>query len=45
MKTLKSVTSQAGVENLIYLVRGHRVMLDADLARLYEVETKALNAL
>lgn len=27
----------------MYLVRGHRVMLDADLARLYEVETKALN--
>ena len=27
----------------IYLVRGHRVMLDSDLAALYEVETKALN--
>jgi len=27
----------------IYVIRGHRVMLDADLAALYGVETKALN--
>ncbi|MFO7709221.1 MAG: ORF6N domain-containing protein [Desulfobacterales bacterium] len=26
----------------IYLIRGHRVMLDQDLASLYQVETKAL---
>jgi hypothetical protein len=26
----------------IYLIRGHKVMLDADLAELYEVETKVL---
>ena len=26
----------------IYVIRGHRVMLDSDLAELYEVETKAL---
>lgn len=31
------------VEALIYNVRGHKVMLDHDLARLYGVETKALN--
>ena len=30
-------------EAMIYIVRGQRVMLDADLARLYEVETKQLN--
>ena len=30
------------VQNLIYEVRGKRVMLDFDLARLYGVETKAL---
>ena len=30
------------VENLIYLVRGHKVMLDEDLARLYDVETRIL---
>jgi hypothetical protein len=32
-----------GIERAIHLVRGHRVMLDADLARLYGVETKNLN--
>jgi hypothetical protein len=26
----------------IYLIRGHKVMLDADLAELYQVETRAL---
>jgi hypothetical protein len=31
------------IENLIYTIRGRKVMLDRDLARLYEVETKAVN--
>ena len=31
------------IQNLIYVIRGQRVMLDSDLARLYEVETKRLN--
>lgn len=31
------------IKNLIYTIRGHRVMLDSDLAMLYEVETKRLN--
>ena len=31
------------IENLIYEVRGKQVMLDSDLAKLYEVETKQLN--
>ena len=31
------------VEQLIYFVRGKRVMLDADLAQLYEVDVKSLN--
>ncbi len=31
------------IKNLIHTIRGHRVMLDSDLALLYEVETKALN--
>lgn len=31
------------IQNLIYVIRGQRVMLDYDLAKLYEVETKALN--
>ena len=31
------------VKNLIYEVRGYKVMLDSDLADLYEVPTKRLN--
>ena len=31
------------VQNLIYEIRGQRVMLDSDLAKLYQVETKVLN--
>ena len=31
------------IENMIYVIRGHKVMLDSDLASLYGVETKALN--
>ena len=30
------------IQNLIYVIRGQRVMLDFDLARLYEVETSHL---
>jgi len=33
----------AFVEEMIYIVRGYKVMIDHDLADLYEVETKALN--
>ena len=31
------------VEQSIYLIRGHKVMLDRDLAGLYGVETRVLN--
>ena len=31
------------IKDLIYEIRGHRVMLDSDLANLYGVETKVLN--
>lgn len=31
------------VERRIYLIRGHKVMMDSDLADLYQVETKMLN--
>lgn len=31
------------IEKRIYLIRGHKVMLDRDLAQLYGVETRALN--
>ena len=31
------------IQNKIHEIRGHKIMLDFDLAILYEVETKALN--
>jgi ORF6N domain len=31
------------IENRILLARGHKVLLDADLAALYRVETRVLN--
>jgi hypothetical protein len=31
------------IEHRIYLIRGQKVMLDSDLAELYEVPTKVLN--
>lgn len=33
----------AQIQNLIYEIRGYKVMFDSDLAKLYEVETKVLN--
>ena len=37
------VKDEVVIENLIYEIRGVQVMLDSDLAKLYEVETKQLN--
>jgi hypothetical protein len=31
------------IESLIFLIRGHKVMIDAELAKLYGVTTKRLN--
>ena len=31
------------IEKMIYLIRGQKVMLDSDLAELYQVETKRIN--
>lgn len=31
------------IEERIYVIRGHRVMLDSDLAKVYQVETRVLN--
>lgn len=36
-------STEKEIENLIYYVRGQQVMLDSDLAMLYNVETKRLN--
>ena len=38
-----SVIPQETVERKIFLIRGHKVMLDRDLAELYGVETRVLN--
>jgi hypothetical protein len=42
MDEVKSVISVEKIENRIFAVRGHRVMLDFDLAELYGVQTKSL---
>jgi phage regulator Rha-like protein len=39
----RAIVSLTVIEQRIYLVRGKRVMLDSDLAILYEVKAKALN--
>jgi hypothetical protein len=38
-----SQVSPTAIESRIHLLRGHRVMLDADLAKLYGVQVKAIN--
>lgn len=37
------LVNENSIKNLIYVIRGQQVMLDSDLAELYQVETKALN--
>ena len=39
----KSLAAHRPVESFIYVIRGQKVMLDSDLATLYELPTKALN--
>jgi len=39
---MNSIVPVELIEKKIYLVRGQKVMLDSDLAELYEVETRAL---
>jgi len=40
---LKELSIAQAIEEKIYFIRGYRVMLDLDLASLYEVSTKRLN--
>jgi hypothetical protein len=40
---IRSVVPAEAIEHRIYLIRGHRVMLDHDLAELYGVITGNLN--
>lgn len=42
-KTEKDLVVFEKIENKIYNIRGQRVMLDSDLAEIYQVETKMLN--
>ena len=37
------VKNDVKIENMIYEIRGKHVMLDSDLAKLYNVETKRIN--
>jgi hypothetical protein len=39
----KSAVSPQPIEALIHVIRGQKVMLDADLASLYEIPTKVFN--
>ena len=43
IETLQPLPAVDRIEHRIYFVRGHKVMLDSDLAELYEVQTKVLN--
>lgn len=40
---MSSALAATDISHLIYTVRGQRVILDADLARIYGVETRVLN--
>ncbi len=42
-QTVTQLVPVEQIERLIHLARGEKVLLDADLAMLYGVETKALN--
>ena len=40
---MKELNQQRVIQSMIFVIRGHRVMIDRDLADLYGVETRALN--
>lgn len=40
---MQKIIEKKKIENLIYEIKGRQVMLDSDLAKLYEVETKRIN--
>ena len=43
MKSKAGIVLSEVIQGKMILIRGQKVMLDADLARLYEVSTKRLN--
>jgi hypothetical protein len=40
---MKQIITAETIERKIYLIRGQKVMLDGDLAELYDVEIRVLN--
>jgi len=40
---MKNIIPSERIESKIYLIRGQKVMIDRDLAKLYGVPTKVLN--
>jgi ORF6N domain-containing protein len=40
---MRALVSRERIERTILVIRGHKVMMDADLAELYAVTTKTLN--
>jgi hypothetical protein len=40
---MENIIPIVNIQSKIYVIRGHKVMLDRDLAELYMVETKVLN--
>src|SRR5690625_8036976 len=43
MDKVPNLIAQAELEQRIFSLRGHQVMIDRDLAALFDVETRALN--
>lgn len=42
-KTIERTGQNIDISQLIYVIRGRQVMIDSDLAILYQVETKNIN--
>lgn len=40
---VSAAANNADIRGLVYVIRGQQIMLDSDLAFLYQVETGALN--
>ena len=40
---MKNITINQDIQSKIYTIRNQQVMLDSDLAKLYQVETKVFN--
>jgi hypothetical protein len=43
INNFRNTMNLAVIQNKIYEIRGQKIMLDFDLAELYDVETRALN--